>query len=255
MELKSIKDQLYYSTVMIQTAQGSGTAFLLSRTLVGLTSVYLVTNKHVVKDKTDCVVRFHKSESLDPKTKVGDFVHHFTNEDWINGWKFHDDNEVDLAVFNLTGTMAALYEQKQYIFYRCLTIDMIANKEKAKEIIAMERIFFVGYPNAFRDELNNLPIARSGYLATPLYSNFEGKEAFLFDASVFEGSSGSPVCIVNENFETYSDTMGNAKVEGRCILVGVNASTFTRVHDKQYLDIGYAWKAYKILEIIDQNKI
>lgn len=255
MELKSIKDQLYYSTVMIQTAQGSGTAFLISRTLSGLSSVYLVTNKHVVENQTKCMVRFHKSESLNPEKKIGDFVHRFTNEDWINGWKFHDDDEVDLAVFNLTKTMQDLYHQKQYIFYRALTLDMIATKEKAKDIVVMERIFFVGYPNAIRDEVNNLPIARSGYLATPLYSDFDGKEVFLFDASVFEGSSGSPVCIVNENFETYSDTMGNAKMEGRCILAGVNASTYTRVSDKQYLNIGYAWKAYKILEIIEQNKI
>lgn len=255
MELKSIKDQLYYSTVMIETAQSSGTAFLLSRTLAGLVSIFLVTNKHVVKDQTNCKIKFHKSASLDPSSKIGDFYYCFNNEDWVSGWKFHNDSEVDLAVFNLTGVMAALYEQNQYIFYRCLTTDMIATKKKAKEINAMERIFFVGYPNAFRDEVNNLPIARSGYLATPLYSDFYGKEAFLFDASVFEGSSGSPICIVNENFETYSDAMGNANIEGRCILAGVNASTYTRTNDKQYLDLGYAWKAHKILEIIEQNKI
>ena len=255
MNLNSIKDQLYYSTVMIESAQSSGTAFLLSKTIGELGRVYLVTNKHVVKNQTECKIRFHKSESLDHSNKVGDFIHNFTNEEWVNGWKFHSDDDVDLAVFNLTETMATLHEQKQYIFYRCLDANMIATKEKAKEVIAMERIFFVGYPNAFRDELNNLPIARSGYLATPLYSDFEGKEAFLFDASVFEGSSGSPICIVNENFETYSDTMGNAKVNARCILAGVNASTFTRVRDSQYLDIGYAWKAHKILEILEQNQI
>ena len=164
-------------------------------------------------------------------------------------------DEVDLAVFNLTKTMASLYDQEQYIFYRCLSIDMIATKEKAKEVIVMERIFFVGYPNSMRDEVNNLPIARSGYLATPLYSDFNGKEAFLFDASVFEGSSGSPICIVNENFENYTDTMGNTKLNGRCILAGVNAGVYTSNGGKQYLDIGYAWKAHKILEIIEQNKI
>ena len=255
MQPNSIKDQLYYSTVMIQTAQSSGTAFLLSRTLGQLGRVYLVSNKHVVKNQTECRIRFHKSESINPESKVGDFIHHFTNEEWINGWKFHSDDEVDLAVFDLTGTMAALYEQQQYIFYRCLTADSIASKEKTKEIIAMEKVFFVGYPNAFRDEVNNLPIARSGYLATPLYTDFEGKEAFLLDASIFEGSSGSPICIVNENFETYTDTSGRAKVNARCILAGVNSSTFTRTSDKQYLDIGYAWKAYKILEIIEQNQI
>ncbi|NWK52121.1 trypsin-like peptidase domain-containing protein [Acinetobacter sp. SwsAc5] len=255
MQPKSIKDQLYYSTVMIQSAQSSGTAFLLSRTLGQYGRVYLVSNKHVVKDQTECQIRFHRSESLNPENKVGDFIHHFTNDEWINGWKFHTDDEVDLAVFDLTGTMAALHEQQQYIFYRCLTADSIATKEQTKDIVAMEKVFFVGYPNAFRDEVNNLPIARSGYLATPLYTDFEGKETFLLDASIFEGSSGSPICIVNENFETYSDTSGNARVNARCILAGVNSSTFTRCSDKQYLDIGYAWKAYKILEIIEQNEI
>ncbi len=255
MNLNSIKDQLYYSTVMIESAQSSGTAFLLSKTIGELGRIYLVTNKHVVKNQTECKIRFHKSESFDPSNKVGDFIYNFTNEEWVNGWKFHSDDDVDLAIFNLTETMATLYEQKQYIFFRCIDANMIATKEKAKEVIAMERIFFVGYPNAFRDELNNLPIARSGYLATPLYSDFEGKEAFLFDASVFEGSSGSPICIVNENFEAYSDTMGNTKVNARCILAGVNASTVTRVRDSQYLDIGYAWKAHKILEILEQNQI
>lgn len=254
MELKSIKEQLYYSTVMIESAQSSGTAFFLSRTLGECNSIYLVTNKHVVEDQTGCRIRFHKSASFDPKSKVGDFVHYFTDQEWIDGWKFHDD-EVDLAVFNLTKTLASLYDQEQYIFYRCLSIDMIATKEKAKEVIVMERIFFVGYPNSMRDEVNNLPIARSGYLATPLYSDFNGKEAFLFDASVFEGSSGSPICIVNENFENYTDTMGNTKLNGRCILAGVNAGVYTSNRGKQYLDIGYAWKAHKILEIIEQNKI
>lgn len=151
--------------------------------------------------------------------------------------------------------MATLYEQQQYIFYRCLAVDSIATKEETTQIIAMEKVFFVGYPNAFRDETNNLPIARSGYLATPLYTDFNGKEAFLLDASIFEGSSGSPICIVNENFETYTDTLGNARVNARCILAGVNSGTITRSRDNQYLDIGYAWKAYKILEIIEQNKM
>ena len=133
MNLNSIKDQLYYSTVMIESAQSSGTAFLLSKTIGELGRVYLVTNKHVVKNQTECKIRFHKSESLDPSNKVGDFIHNFTNEEWVNGWKFHSDDDVDLAVFNLTETMATLHEQKQYIFYRCLDANMIATKEKAKE--------------------------------------------------------------------------------------------------------------------------
>lgn len=249
----SIKDKLYYCTVMIETAQSTGTAFFISKTIANLSRVYLVTNKHIVKDKTECCIRFHKSESISPDKKVGDFIYHFTDNEWVTGWKFHDDDEVDLAVFNLTEIMADLYNRKEYIFYRHLPIDVIATKEKARKIPAMERIFFVGYPCAIKDNVNNLPIARSGFLATPLYSDFEGKEAFLFDATVFERSSGSPIFIINESHEAYYDTTGNVNFNERIILAGVNAQSYTRVDDKQYLDIGYAWKAHKILEIIEQN--
>ncbi|HFG7030873.1 TPA: trypsin-like peptidase domain-containing protein [Acinetobacter baumannii] len=242
MQPNTVKDHLYYSTVMIESAQSSGTAFLLSKSFGHLARVYLVSNKHVVKDKTECQIRFHQSESLSPENKVGDFIHQFTNEEWTNGWKFHVDNQVDLAVFNLTETMSALHEQQKHIFYRCLSTDHIVPKEETKFVPAMQKVFFVGYPSAMRDEVNNLPIARSGYLATPLYTDFDGKEAFLLDASVFEGSSGSPICIVNE------ENTG-------CSLVGVNSETYNRKSDKEYLDIGYAWKAYKILEILEQNGI
>ncbi|OIH12013.1 hypothetical protein A7M79_00545 [Acinetobacter baumannii] len=242
MQLNTVKGQLYYSTVMIQSDQSTGTAFLLSRSFGQYGRVYLVSNKHVVKDKTGCQIRFHKSESLSPVSRVGDFIHHFSDEEWANGWKFHTDEDVDLAVFDLTGTMAALHAQQQHIFYRCLTTDCIVKKEDTTEAPAMQEVFFVGYPSSLRDEVNNLPIARRGYLATPLYNDFDGKEIFLLDASVFEGSSGSPICFVN------ADNTG-------CGLLGVNSGTYTRNSDREYLDIGIAWKAYKILEIIEQNRM
>lgn len=257
MKFNSIKDQLYYSTVMIECLgdNTAGTAFFLSKKFGDLSRVYLVTNKHVVQNKTKCRIQFHRADNLKGENRIGDFIYSFSDEEWANGWKFHNDENVDLAVFNLTDVMAKIYEQGDFIFARYLSTDMIQSKEEISNVIAMEKVFFVGYPNAFKDTLNNLPIARSGYLATPLYVDFEGNEAFLLDASIFEGSSGSPICVVNENFETYCDTEGNARVNGRIILAGVNSSTVRRNPDKQYLNIGYAWKAHKILEIMDQNSI
>lgn len=242
MQPNTAKDLLYYSTVMIQSDQSSGTAFLLSKSFGQYGRIYLVSNKHVVKDQTGCQIRFHKSETLSPDNKVGDFIHHFSDEEWANGWKFHQDDNVDLAVFDLTTTLCTLNDQQQHIFYRCITTDSIVTKEQTKLIPAMQKVIFIGYPCAMRDEVNNLPIARSGSLATPLYTDFDGKEAFLFDASVFEGSSGSPICIVNE------ENTG-------CNLLGINSESYTRKSDKEYLDIGFAWKAYKILEILEQNRI
>ena len=60
MQPNSIKDQLYYSTVMIQSAQSSGTSFLISKTIGQLGRIYLVSNRHVVENQTECRIRFHK---------------------------------------------------------------------------------------------------------------------------------------------------------------------------------------------------
>ena len=51
----------------------------------------------------------------------------------------------------------------------------------------------IGYPNGLWDQKNNLPIARRGLSATPIYSNQNGKNEFLIDCACFPGSSGSPI--------------------------------------------------------------
>lgn len=53
-----------------------------------------------------------------------------------------------------------------------------------------------GYPRGFYDRLNLLPVARRAITATPISVDYEGRPEFLMDASVFPGSSGSPVFVV-----------------------------------------------------------
>ena len=45
------------------------------------------------------------------------------------------------------------------------------------------------------DQVNLIPITRTGMTATPLQLDYDGRPSFLIDASVFPGSSGSPVFV------------------------------------------------------------
>jgi hypothetical protein len=74
-------------------------------------------------------------------------------------------------------------------------------------------VTFIGYPNGIWDSKNLLPVVMRGTTASPIEVDFEGTPRFLIDASVFGGSSGSPVFILNQG--TYSMKDGGVAVGSR----------------------------------------
>ncbi|MBA7545990.1 hypothetical protein ES705_38372 [subsurface metagenome] len=68
-------------------------------------------------------------------------------------------------------------------------------------IDTIEDILFIGYPNNLYDEENLIPIVRKGITATPISIDFNNEPVFIIDASVFPGSSGSPVLICETDIE------------------------------------------------------
>lgn len=105
-------------------------------------------------------------------------------------------------------------------------ISSIPTEEQWKRFDAMEQVVTAGYPRGLRDEVNNLPVTRSGITATPLAFDFLGEPEFLVDMPCFEGGSGSPVLIVSNTIPTkqtgpYS-IMGNSLV----FLVGIQSRSY-----------------------------
>ena len=100
---------------------------------------------------------------------------------------------------------------------------------------AIESITFIGYPNGIWDTKNLLPVARRGTTASPMSVNFENTPRFLIDASVFGGSSGSPVFILNQGMIT--DKHGNTTVGSRVVFVGVVAAVFSRTQLNQIIAV------------------
>jgi hypothetical protein len=139
------------------------------------------------------------------------------------------------------------------------------NEETLKGLDAVEEVLFIGYPYGIWDERNLLPIVRRGITATPIYIDFNGKKQFLIDASVFPGSSGSPVFIYNAGI--YWDKKSGSTVVGhRLFFLGIISEvlqmedtgeiiipTTTRpiVKVRQLLDLGIVFKAQTIIEAIE----
>ena len=106
------------------------------------------------------------------------------------------------------------------IFFISIPKSLFPTQEQLKEISAIEDIVFVGYPNAIRDEVNLSPIIRRGITATPVDRDYENKPIFLIDASVFGGSSGSPVFIFNQGSYAHK---GGLTMGTRVMFLGIVA--------------------------------
>ena len=103
--------------------------------------------------------------------------------------------------------------------------DNIPSQTHIDEMITpIESITFIGYPNGIWDEINLLPVVRQGTTATAYYYDFQGEPKFLIDASVFPGSSGSPVFIYK--FGSYTKRNGNLHVGSLLLFIGIIAEVY-----------------------------
>lgn len=132
---------------------------------------------------------------------------------------------------------------------------------KEEELNVAQSIYFVGYPDNRYDIANNLPLIRTGIIASNPKLDFNGSKQFIIDAQVFPGSSGSPVYIdlIYENFKNGQIVLGERKVK----LLGIVAMTMIRNNELQaintntkfitqeVLGLGIVFKSTAIKELID----
>lgn len=144
---------------------------------------------------------------------------------------------------------------------------MLPTVDQLAQLDAIESVTFIGYPNGIWDSANLMPVARRGTTASPIAVDFEGTPRFVIDASVFGGSSGSPVFILNQGM--YTDKRGNTVVASRVLFVGVVAAVFFRTElnqivavpvptqtqpmaqQREMIDLGIVFKARTVVETIE----
>lgn len=269
--VETIADQLFYTTVFIETwsnaGQGTGTGFLVNYEVDEGNITVLVTNKHVLEGAHTASFRTVAADSngnASPKaTKIT--VNNFHEQ---TAWTGHPDSEVDVATMIFSEIQLKMMDIGAPAFTRSFGPDMFLTSEQAKALDSIEDVLFVGYPNGLYDTASWLPIARRGQTATPIRNDYRGMPAFLIDASVFPGSSGSPVVLYDRG-GMHSDRQGNINMgQRRFHLIGVVAAVHTRevqgqivfIHTtpktpmasfQDMIDLGIVFKASAIQECVD----
>ena len=268
MRAETAAEQLFFTTVFIsaQDAMGgkwSGTGFVINYPIEPVNEVpVLVTNKHVLSGAAVLTVSMVRAnadgqpESAAVTTSVAGF------DD--TAWFGHPDPAVDVAVMFLGPIINDMAGRGEPPFFRSFSPDLMLTEAQALDLDAIEQVTFIGYPNGLYDTVSFLPIARRGQTATPVQNDYRGAPAFLIDASVFGGSSGSPVLIFDKGI--YTTRTGTSKIGSRLHLLGVLAAVHVRqasgsVHDlptrqiavfDEPIDLGIVFKARTIQECVDK---
>lgn len=189
--------QMLFTMVRITTVTpqgvGSGTGFLLSRELDSGTSAFiLVANKHVIKAAN--LVALHLiAADQDGSPALGSEL---TLKCLSGQFTLHTDPAINVAMIRLDDLLEGLSNIGTPAFSRTGSMSTCATSATLDEYELIETVTFIGYPNGLYDSTSFLPIVRQGFAATAMNIDYEGKPIFLIDASIFPGSSGSPVFLV-----------------------------------------------------------
>jgi Trypsin-like peptidase domain len=230
-QVQTVAEQLFFTTVFVSAvgpdgSSWSGTGFIHGIEVEEGTLHLLVTNKHVLHGASEITFRMIRGTA----NNLPDLGH--ATEMTVRGlppdaWQGHADDEVDVAVFPLGAVMQRMASNGAPPFFRSVASEQLASEELLSEIDALEQVTFVGYPSGLYDRSNYLPIARRGMTATPVVVDYNGLPAFLIDASVFPGSSGSPVFLADRGLHTSRDG-GTILGNPRFALLGVLAAVHMR---------------------------
>lgn len=278
MKRKSPSDQAIEGTVRIINHEKNGTTSCGTGFFYRYQDhIFIVTNKHVLKDAEQIEFKVFTCD----ENGVPDYQNMETfilkEDDLIHYSYGHNSKDVDIQIISFTKflletrlTNEGFYKSQlinNNFYVRSVTEKNICDQKQLENLFAIEDIVFVGYPNGMWDEVNHLPIMRTGTTASLLTKDYNGEPSFLIDASVFPGSSGSPVFILNDGI--FSDRTGTYSAS-RFMFLGVIASTFCRTSTgeiiiapipttttpiaifNQMIDLGVVMHARTVVETVKQ---
>jgi hypothetical protein len=216
----------------------------------------LITNKHVVKDAIELTItyQFKETKSGHGKSEAGTL----SIGNPINILREHPEKDVDLVAILLGKIVRDGIEAGLEPDYVAIDDVLIPTEEEEKEYFPTDTVVMVGYPNGLWDSANNMPIVRSGILSTLPKFDFNGKQEFVVDMACLNGSSGSPVFLLDTSYHTH---IGNdMKVTPRFKLLGIlyggpNYEFQNEFQDINFsirapiLNLGYVIKSKRIREI------
>ncbi|TMQ09555.1 MAG: hypothetical protein E6J90_37720 [Deltaproteobacteria bacterium] len=226
----TLSEQLLYSTVRLVCGDSVGTGFFFHTTLHGRPMPLIVTNRHVLAPSditaigsgttidVELEVHGHKLTLADGKAAPSGVSHvvRIPKHTWFG----HPDPTVDLAVMPVASVDALDKE----LFRIGLMPGHVWPTERLRELSVLEEVTMCGAPKGLWDEIHGLPMFRRGTTANHPAIDHRGKPIGVVDIACFPGSSGSPICVINEG--SYPNKRQTAKDGGvvfgnRLVLLGI----------------------------------
>ena len=238
-----ILDNLRYATtrLVVDNSDGNrsiGTGFFFVVTLDEKISYpLLITNKHMICNENEEEVWKSVSFKVNKRDKNGNPIFGEVESIIIRNTpdeiKFiHPD--VDLCAFSFGSYLNDFDKKGIDICFKYFHEELIPNAGDMPMISSIENILMVGYPDGMVDEKNNLPIVRRGITATDFKIDYNGKKEFLIDASIFKGSSGSPVVICD--IGSYNNAEGKLCLGNRVFFLGIQyRGEFSKFRNNVYI--------------------
>lgn len=222
-------------------------------------STYLVTNRHVFDESedngesSDSIRIFTRSVDAIQQREYHDLsISEGENEDWFS---HPSDSNIDIAAIPLDFELDSvnhrigIYDERPPETGSLAYNDDSILSEKSR-VLAGDRTQIVGYPGHYTDQMYDFPVTRNAIVSTQYGFPYNGVPAFLTDARMHPGTSGSPVLAGPVTLITHGgiDLWGPAYK-----LLGIHSSTLLQPveeNERRWLDLNTAWYAELIEEIV-----
>lgn len=181
----------------------------------------IITNKHVIRGSTVGRLVFSLCD------RDGNYVpgkyHTYHVDNFEKAWISHPDKDVDLCAMPIHQLYKEYKPNPYNLYMTYISEHDIPTAAEIANLSHIEDITIVGYPDGLWDNVNNLPLVRRGITASSLHFDFQSQPHFVMDASIFGGSSGSPVFIYNDGYYMGSNGL---TIGTRIKLVGINRAVY-----------------------------
>ena len=193
-----------------------GTGFLVGRKEKNdpsRSTIYVITNKHIVEKKSELFVRFNHSGT----TGVGDMPMQLVDKNGIKNYSEHILPDVDVVAIQILPQVIVDNDLSlSYFILEDHGLTLTKMKETGVEEGSL--VYTLGFPMRLVGETVKAPVCRLGCISrvTDAFNYPESATAFLIDAQTFPGNSGGPV-VSRPELVSISGTPKNTKAN----LIGI----------------------------------
>ncbi len=170
-----------------------GTGFLVGRrekSNSDRSTVYIITNKHVVKNQGNLCVRFNNNDAIGVK----DFPIQLVNKDGEKFYSEHPHPNVDIVAIQVR-PQVIVDNHSSLSFFDLDAHSLVLNQMQSTGVDEGSLVYALGFPMNLVNDSVKAPICRLGCISrvSDAFISPQTAVEYLVDAQTFPGNSGGPI--------------------------------------------------------------